>query len=125
MGVGGWWRDVGGWGPPHSHVHAHAYIYKHDKFHWKWLPPWGNPWRFPMMSFACAHEPAAPPHTPHIPIHPPAHPQRGPPKSVNLISFELIEIIQFCLKILNLWRLPHLWVGVWMVGLMGGFMPNH
>ena len=38
----------------------------------------------------------------------------------NLINLHLIEIIQFCLKIYNLWRYPHLWVGVWMVGWMDG-----
>ena len=40
----------------------------------------------------------------------------------NLINLELIEIIQFCLKIYDLWRHPHLWVGVWVVGWTGGFM---
>ena len=33
------------------------------------------------------------------------------------IKLELIEIIQFCLKIYDLWRHPHLWVG--------GQMSNH
>ena len=28
------------------------------------------------------------------------------------INLDLIEIIQFCLKIYNLLRYPHLWVGV-------------
>ena len=41
-----------------------------------------------------------------------------------LISFDLIEIIQFCLKIYDLLRHPHLWVGVWVdrwfSGSMGG-----
>ena len=40
----------------------------------------------------------------------------------NLIKLDLIEIIQFCLKIFDLWRHPHLWVGGWVVGLMGGSM---
>ena len=30
----------------------------------------------------------------------------------NSIALELIEIFRFCLKIWNLWRLPHPWVGV-------------
>ena len=37
-----------------------------------------------------------------------------------LINLDIIEIIQFCLKIYDLWRHLHLWVGVWMVGWMGG-----
>ena len=68
----------------------------------------------------------------------------------NQINFDLIEIIQFCLKIYDLWRHPDLWVGEWvdqwvgscqitkknqinveiiqfclMGGLMGGLMSNH
>ena len=34
----------------------------------------------------------------------------------NRINLDLIEIIQFCLKIYDLLRHPHLWVGVWVVG---------
>ena len=30
------------------------------------------------------------------------------------INLDLIEIIQFCLKICDLLRDPHLWVGVWV-----------
>ena len=36
------------------------------------------------------------------------------------INLDLIEIIEFCLKIYALWIHPHLWVGVWVVGWMGG-----
>ena len=36
-----------------------------------------------------------------------------------LINLDIIEIIQFCLKIYDLWRHLHLWVGVWVVGWMG------
>ena len=64
----------------------------------------------------------------------------------NLINLGLIEIIQFCLKIYDLWRHPHLWVGGWvgqrvgpitknqityefaswwMGGSIGGIMANH
>ena len=35
----------------------------------------------------------------------------------NQINLDLIEIFQFSLKIQHLWRLPHLWVGVWVVEL--------
>ena len=38
----------------------------------------------------------------------------------NQINLDLIEIIQFCLKIYDLLRHPDLWVGVWVVGWMGG-----
>ena len=31
----------------------------------------------------------------------------------NLINLDLIKIIQFCLKIYDLWRQHHPWVGVW------------
>ena len=40
----------------------------------------------------------------------------------NQINQALIEIIQFCLKIYNLLTHPHLWVGVWLVGWMGGLI---
>ena len=40
----------------------------------------------------------------------------------NLINLDLIEIIQFCLKIYDLWRHPHPWVGVWVGSWMGGSM---
>ena len=37
----------------------------------------------------------------------------------NLINLDLIKIIQFCLKIYDLLRHPHPWVGVWVVGWVG------
>ena len=40
----------------------------------------------------------------------------------NQINLDLIEIIQFCLKIYDLLKHPHLWVGVWVVGWMGGLI---
>ena len=41
------------------------------------------------------------------------HPLGGTPRiSQNSIALELIKIFQFCLKIWNLWRLLHPWVGV-------------
>ena len=36
----------------------------------------------------------------------------------NQINLDLIEIIQFCLKIYDLWRHPHPWVSIY--GWMGG-----
>ena len=38
----------------------------------------------------------------------------------NLINFDLIKIVQFCLKIYDLWRHPYLWGYGWVYGLMGG-----
>ena len=40
----------------------------------------------------------------------------------NQINLDLIEIIQFCLKIYDLLRHPHLKVGAWVVGWISGLM---
>ena len=40
----------------------------------------------------------------------------GSGKMTNLIKLELIDIIQFCLKIYHLGRHPHLWVDGWVNG---------
>ena len=40
----------------------------------------------------------------------------------NQINLELIEIIQFSLKICDLLKHPHLWMGVWVVGWISGSM---
>ena len=42
--------------------------------------------------------------------------------TINLINLDLIEIIQFCLKIYDLLRHPYPWVGVWVVGWVSGSM---
>ena len=39
----------------------------------------------------------------------------------NLINLDLIEIIQFCLKIYDLLRHLHLWVDVWVNGWVNGW----
>ena len=122
---GGWVDGVGGgWGCPHTcahacactHAHARTCMHgKHGNFMQMATPHWGNPWEFPMMSYAhacactCMHVCAcacgwgAPSHHPPTP---------HPGIIQNSIRLELIEIFQFCLKIWNLWRLPHPWVGV-------------
>ena len=47
----------------------------------------------------------------------------GPDQIIkNQINLDLIEIIQFCLKIYDLLRHPYLWVGVCVVGWMGGLI---
>ena len=43
----------------------------------------------------------------------------------NRINLDLIEIIQFCLKIYDLLRHPNLWMGGLMDGSMGGTRSNH
>ena len=37
------------------------------------------------------------------------------------INLDLIGIIQFCLKIYDLWKHPHLWVDVWVDGWVNGW----
>ena len=37
------------------------------------------------------------------------------------INLDVIEIIQFCLKIYDLLRHLHLWVGVWINGWVNGW----
>ena len=39
----------------------------------------------------------------------------------NLINLDLIEIVQFCLKIFDFLRHLHLWVGVWINGWVNGW----
>ena len=123
LGVGVW---GGGWlgDAPHTHAHAcactHAHIHvKHDNFNCKWQPPLGESLGIPydvtcmcMCMHVCARVWGAPPNYPQP--HPPTtHPQGGTPRiSQNSIALELIKIFQFRLKIWNLWRLPHPWVGV-------------
>ena len=44
----------------------------------------------------------------------------------NQINLDLIEIIQFCLKIYDFWEaLTYGWMYGWMGELMGGLMSNH
>ena len=117
--------------PTHVYMHVHA----HTCMHIYTLnmiisiangsPHWGNTWEFPMMSYACACAcmimcvggTLSPLLTL---IHPPPPPRGTPRISQNSIALELIEIFQFCLKILNLWRLPHSWVGEYLGGWVGG-----
>ena len=40
----------------------------------------------------------------------------------NQINLDLIEIILFCLKIYDLLRYSHLWMGIWVARLMGGWV---
>ena len=105
---GGWGWGEGGWGwwmvgyaPTHMHIHAHAHMHmhahihvKHDNFNCKWQPPLGESLGIPMMSYvhACAW------------VDGWFSGSMGGVRSntKNLINLELIEIIQFCLKIYDL-----------------------
>ena len=132
-GWGGGWIGVGGLleGAPHTYAHACMHMHTHACIvnmiiSCKWPPPLGESMGIPydvihtcacMLMHVCIHMcvricGGAPPHHPPPPsIH--SHPQGGTPRiSQNSIALELIEIFQFCLKIWNLWRLPHRRVGV-------------
>ena len=39
----------------------------------------------------------------------------------NRVNCEVIKIIQFCLKICDLLRHPHLWIGGWVDGYVNGW----
>ena len=83
------------------------------------FPQWGQPfaWNYHVYHArvcvhvracvrvrACARVCGAPPkQLPPPYTHPPTPRAAGSPKHQNSISFELIEIIRFCLKILYLW----------------------
>ena len=92
------------------------------------------PWRQPCLScltcmhvcahvracaFACTCVWGVPPPNPS-PTYPP--PRGYPQISKNAINLERIKIFQFRLKIWNLLRLPHPWVGVWCDGWVGGWV---
>ena len=136
------WGWGGGWGLPPTHMHAHARTHTHAHacmvnmiISCKWLPPLGESLGIPydvIHTCACMHMHAcacvctcvggtlSPPPSTSTHPHPPSW---GTPRiSQNSIALELIEIFQFHLKIWNLWRLPHPWVGVWFGGWVGGWV---
>ena len=117
-------------------THAHARNAKINMLeNCKWPPPWRQPC---LSCLTCMHVHVcaracvrvrmrtcmggAPtqPH-PHPPTHPPL--RGGPPQiSKNAIRLERIKIFRFRLKIWNLWRIPHPWVGVFFGGWVGGWV---
>ena len=124
QGGGRWQLGVSRvWGYPihmqtHTCMHAHTHVKKLQMATTclPWCCPCGprGPHIIPMSSPSCPHHPhivqkvptsSQPP--PQIAATPTPHPQRGRGINKNSIRFELIEIFQFCLKIWNLWRLPH------------------
>ena len=146
-GGGRWVGGVRGiWGhggcPPHMHMHVHTctrtYTHVYMYRNCKWPPTWRHPclaWLACLTCMcvcacvrvrACVCALDTPPHT-HTHPHPDApicHPARGwtPRISKNSITLELIKIFQFRLKIWNLWRIPHPWVGVWFGRWVGGWV---
>ena len=132
---GGWMEVGGGWGVPPTHVHMHAHARMLNMIiSCKWPPPLGKSLGIPydvicMCACMCAcmcmcmcvgGHPLTTPHPIHLPPHPPGG--WTPGISQNSIALELIEIFQFRLKIWNLWRLPHTWVGVWFGGWVAGWV---
>ena len=147
-GGGRWvWGHLGAWGgvPRHVHMHVHARTCtkRKDKLVRKLQMAatmeaamfimfnmhacvWA---RACMCVHVCTHahmhggcpHPTPPP-PPPPPTHPPT-PQGGTPQSSkNAIRLERIKIFQFHLKIWNLWRIPHPWVGVFFGGWVSGWV---
>ena len=125
---GGRWvgGQMGAWGgvPRHMHMHVHARTRtKHEDKHVRKLQMAATMEAAMFIMFnmhacvcTCAHAWGCPHPTPPPPTHPPT-PRGVPPQiSKNAIRLERIEIFQFRLKIWNLWRIPHPWVGVFLVG---------
>ena len=126
----GWVNGGGGWlGVPCTYVHMHMHACtcmhgKHDNFMQMAVPIGGIPgnsvWCHTHM---CMHVHMCWGHPLTTPHSDPPPPPRGTPRiSENSISLVLIEIFQFRLKIWNLWRIPHPWVGVWFGGWVGGWV---
>ena len=102
-------------------THAHARNTKINMLeNCKWPPPWRQPClscltcmhvcahvRACMCAHARAHVHGGAPTQSHP--YPPTHPPQGVPSQIskNAIILERIEIFRFCLKIWNLWRIPH------------------
>ena len=119
-GVGGWVYGGGGWweGASHPRAHARACTHAHAQARTydiignsQVFPQWGRPfaWNYHVYptcvcvrARACVRVHVCRGHPPTT-SHPPIPRAAGSPKHQNSISLELIEIIQFCLKILYLW----------------------
>ena len=142
LGVGGGCMGIKGcWGYPHTfaharicrHMHTHTHMPgKHDNFMQMAAPigeSLGIPYDVihaytcvPMLTCMCVCMRAPHHHPPPTFTHPPTSQGGTTGISQNSIALELMEIFQFCLKIWNLWRLPHPWVGVWFGEWVGGWV---
>ena len=140
-GAGGWvgvWVHLGAWG-----VSTHAFTHMHMHTHTCIKLQMAADMEASMFSMfimfnmhvcvcacvcvcvhVCVH--GTPPTHPYPPSPPSTHlpPPGGwiPGISKNLITLALIKIFQFCLKIWNLWKISHPWVGVWFGGWVGGWV---
>ena len=131
--VGGCQGHLGAWGVSPTHARTCTYTHVYMFRNCKWPPTWRHPclaWlacltcicmrvcmRVHVCACVCVWDT---PHTP-IPTPTPIHPSTPPGGctptiSKNSITLELIKIFQFRLKIWNLWRISHPWVGVWFGG---------
>ena len=138
---GGRWvgGHLGAWGgvPRHVHTHVHARTRtKREDKHVRKLQMAATMEAamfimFNMHACMCAHACAcvrarARVHVrggcPHPPTHPPTRGGTPPQISKNAIRLERIKIFRFRLKIWNLWRIPHLLVGVFLGGWVGGWV---
>ena len=107
----------------HTCMHAHTWNAKINMLgNCKWLPPWRQPC---LSCLTCMYVCV------HVRVHvclcmhtcvggapTPTH----PPLSKNMIRLERIKIFRFHLKIWNLWKIPHPWVGVFFGGWVGGWV---
>ena len=110
-GLGGWGSGVVT-GSPHRRAHAHTcmHIWHHMESPGFPQNPMGMAICMELSCLPCMHVHVCggtpQPHPPSPNPHPPSPPTpraTGSPKHQNSISLELIEIFQFCLKILYLW----------------------
>ena len=108
---------------------THTHTHKNTKINMLGNCKWPPPWRQPCLScltcmHVCVHMHVHACIRMHVctciggaPTHPPTHPPGGTPQiSKNAVRLERIKIFRFCLKIWNLWGIPHPWVGVFVVG---------
>ena len=131
---GGRWvgGHLGAWGgvPRHMHTHMHARTcMKHEDKHVRKLQMATTMEAamfimFNMHACVCACMRTCVGDTPtQLHTHPPTPPRGVTPQiSKYVIILERIEIFRFCLKIWNLWRIPHPWVGVYFGGWVGGWV---
>ena len=124
-GVGFGWMGVdGGWGCLPTHAHTCACMCTHARMHahacmvnmiisCKWLPPLGKSLGIPydvICTHVCACVWGQVSHHPHP--HPPTPTSQGDPWNQSKFNSTWTNWDISILKIWNLWRLPHPWVGV-------------
>ena len=130
------WGASGAWGVSldmctHMCTHAHTRNAKINMLeNCKWLPPWRQPCLSCLTCMrVCVHVCARACVRVRVrtcvggaPTHPPPRGGTPPQISKNAIRLERIKIFRFRLKIWNLWRIPHPWVGLFFGGWVGGWV---